>query len=228
MNTFYCLDICRLDISFQNSLDLLDIKGSKFLSYLFPLPLPNNIFESSITTGLDSKDHNDLLLNTNKNFILQQLRDNHKKAVHFVWAFRLLNEYEQIVEGSSDDGEPKGSSGVPMLEVMRGEKIINTLCVCVRYFGGTKLGVGGLVRAYTQSSLNAISVLKNTHAIKIYKKLKNIELKDKSSQYNKIVYLIQKYQLSIVAKEFYQSDMILTLQGEEENIDIFLRFYKNI
>jgi len=68
------------------------------------------------------------------------LRESHPKARHIVYAYRELNEFEQIVENSSDDGEPKGSSGVPVLNVLRGEDFINVAILVVRYFGGIKLG----------------------------------------------------------------------------------------
>lgn len=85
---------------------------------------------------------------------LKALKIAHLKAAHFVWAFRYLNEKSQIIEDKSDDGEPKGSSAAPCLNVLRGKGLINVALVVVRYFGGTKLGVGGLLRAYT-SALNA-------------------------------------------------------------------------
>ncbi|MEJ2372826.1 MAG: YigZ family protein, partial [Sulfurimonas sp.] len=82
---------------------------------------------------------------------LEQLKQEHPKARHFVTAFRYLNQYDQIVEHSSDDGEPKGTSGKPSLMVLQGQELINTAVVIVRYFGGTKLGTGGLVRAYSDA-----------------------------------------------------------------------------
>ena len=88
---------------------------------------------------------------------LEELKKSHPKARHFVTAFRYLNEYGQIVEGSSDDGEPKGSSGKPSLKVLQGHNLINVAVIVVRFFGGTLLGVGGLVRAYGDSVNLAIA-----------------------------------------------------------------------
>lgn len=83
--------------------------------------------------------------------LLEQLKQAHPKARHFVTAFRYLNAHDQIVEGSSDDGEPKGTSGKPSLAVLQGHDLIDAAVIVVRYFGGTKLGTGGLVRAYSQA-----------------------------------------------------------------------------
>ena len=88
---------------------------------------------------------------------LKELKANHPKARHFVTAFRYLNEYSQIVEGSSDDGEPKGTSGKPTLKVLQGHNLINVAIITVRYFGGTLLGAGGLVRAYSDSANLAVA-----------------------------------------------------------------------
>ncbi|BCX79083.1 YigZ family protein [Campylobacter sp. 19-13652] len=99
---------------------------------------------------------------------LLNLRQEHTKAVHFVWASREINKYSQIVENQSDDGEPKGSSGAPSLNALRGASLINSAVVIVRYFGGIKLGVGGLVRAYSSAVNLAIDEAKTAGAIAEY------------------------------------------------------------
>ena len=63
---------------------------------------------------------------------------------------------DEMAQRSSDDGEPSGTAGLPMLEVLRKNKLTNTAAVVTRYFGGIKLGVGGLVRAYTNSVAEAV------------------------------------------------------------------------
>ena len=60
-------------------------------------------------------------------------------------------------QGSDDDGEPNGSAGAPMLRVLEGEALVDLLAVCIRWFGGTKLGTGGLVRAYTEGLQGALA-----------------------------------------------------------------------
>ena len=75
---------------------------------------------------------------------IKRIKEHHPKAQHFCYAWRMLDG----TEGTSDDGEPHGSAGVPILKPIAGHNIVNILVVVVRYFGGVKLGVGGLVRAY--------------------------------------------------------------------------------
>lgn len=89
---------------------------------------------------------------------LQTLKDRHPKASHFVYALRYFNPLKQIIEDKSDDGEPKGTSALPCLAVLRGSELINVSLIVVRYFGGVKLGTGGLVRAYTAASNAALKV----------------------------------------------------------------------
>ncbi|MBS4282031.1 YigZ family protein [Campylobacter vulpis] len=83
--------------------------------------------------------------------LLSGLKKEHSKAVHFVWAYRFLNENHQIVEDKSDDGEPKNTSALPCLNVLRGKELVNVSVIVVRYFGGIKLGTGGLVRTYSEA-----------------------------------------------------------------------------
>ncbi len=103
-----------------------EVKRSRFISYLLPFPH----FETTI----------------------QRLRKEHPRANHIVYASRYLNAYDQIVEKSSDDGEPKGCAGNPTLSQLRGNDLIETALITVRYFGGIKLGTGGMVRAYAEAA----------------------------------------------------------------------------
>ena len=85
---------------------------------------------------------------------IQQIKKGHWKANHNCSAFVLGDHHE--IQRSSDDGEPSGTAGVPMLEVMKKNDLINVCAVVTRYFGGTKLGAGGLIRAYSGSVAQAI------------------------------------------------------------------------
>lgn len=82
---------------------------------------------------------------------LQQLRDAHPAATHVCWALLAGGQ-----SGMSDDGEPSGTAGRPILEVLRHHDLDGVLAAVVRYYGGVKLGAGGLVRAYTDAIAGAL------------------------------------------------------------------------
>lgn len=86
--------------------------------------------------------------------ILERTRKEHWDASHNVFAYRVGLRPE--IQRFSDDGEPGGTAGMPMLEVLRGESVQNTLVIVTRYFGGVLLGTGGLVRAYTRGAQEAV------------------------------------------------------------------------
>ncbi|MDO4942750.1 MAG: YigZ family protein [Lachnospiraceae bacterium] len=80
---------------------------------------------------------------------IEKLKKKYWDARHHCYAFRIGTEH--VLERCSDDGEPSGTAGKPMLEVLAGKGLYNVVAVVIRYFGGTLLGTGGLVRAYTKS-----------------------------------------------------------------------------
>ena len=98
------------------------------------------------------------------------------KAAHVVWAYRYLNEFDQIVENSSDDGEPKGSSAPALLAALRGAELVNTCALVVRYFGGIKLGIGGLARAYGASVNEAIKSAKDMGMLEFFEKKESLKV----------------------------------------------------
>ena len=107
----------------QNSVAEFKDRGSRFLAYAFP-----------IETADDFKKH------------LAELKKDHLKAVHHCFAYRIGLDGNNF--RVSDDGEPSGSAGRPILGQLDSKQITNTLIVVVRYFGGTLLGVPGLINAY--------------------------------------------------------------------------------
>jgi len=84
---------------------------------------------------------------------IEQVKKKHYDARHNCWCYRLRSGG---VERYSDDGEPQGTAGQPMLNVFQREDVWNVCCVVTRYFGGVLLGAGGLVRAYTQAAKDAL------------------------------------------------------------------------
>lgn len=89
---------------------------------------------------------------------IARIRAEMPDANHHVYAFRA-GYGNSVTEGMSDDGEPSGTSGPPTLAVLRGADIGDIVLVTTRYFGGTKLGTGGLVRAYTEAAQTALASL---------------------------------------------------------------------
>lgn len=112
-----------MKISFDNSVEMLE-KKSKFIGY--------KLFCQSVEE-----------VNNALNFLKQE----HKKATHICYAYSLKNPF---LEKAVDDGEPSSTAGKPILSVIQKKKLSNVCVFVVRYFGGIKLGAGGLVRAYTK------------------------------------------------------------------------------
>ena len=111
---------------------------------------------------------------------IREIKEKHKDATHNVYGY--VYGKESNIQRFSDDGEPSGTAGIPVLEVIKKEELRNLVVVVTRYFGGTKLGGGGLIRAYTQSAKLAID-----SSIIVQNKLFNILLiKTSYSSYGKI------------------------------------------
>lgn len=170
----------------------LEVKQSKFIAHLVPY--------------IDYAD------------TLKELKKEHPKARHFVVAYRYLNEYNQVVEHSSDDGEPKGTSGKPSLMVFQGADIINGAVIIVRYFGGTKLGTGGLVRAYSEVVNLVLSVAEFLE----YKEQKIIEITFEYANIRKIEYECLINDIEIVEKTF-DINAVYKLKADKDSIDNFLK-----
>jgi len=160
-----------LEVRVESSLTL-EVKQSKFITFILPIEL------------LDKR--------------LSDLKLEHPKARHFIVAWRRLNEFEQTLEYSTDDGEPKGTSGRPVLNVLRGVELINSAVIVVRYFGGTKLGTGGLVRAYSDA---AKAVIENAELLEF--QLRYPLSFTVSYRHNpKIEYLLESQNIVITQKDF--------------------------
>lgn len=144
--------------------------------------------------------------------VMKKVREEHPKARHYVYAYRYLNEFDQIVENSSDDGEPKGTSGKPSLTVLAGNELINTAVIIVRYFGGIKLGTGGLVRAYGDSVNEVIKIAE----FKEYQKLISKTLICEYNELSQLEYLLNQENINIKSKEFStQVNLKIELTNEQ-------------
>ena len=156
--------------------------------------------------------------------VMKRLKYEHTKARHFVYAYRYLNEFDQIVENSSDDGEPKGTSGKPSLAVLAGNEFINTAVIIVRYFGGVKLGTGGLVRAYGDSVNEVI----NVSEFKEYQKLIIKTLVCDYNEFSKLEYLLNQENINIKNKEFSANINLEIELTSEQLINLKNQLSRNI
>lgn len=145
-----------------------------------------------------------------------KLKLEHPKARHIVYAYRYLNEYNQIVENSSDDGEPKGCAGKPTLKVLQGNDIVNSIIFTVRYFGGIKLGTGGMIRAYSSAVKEALSIA----TLKPYIVEINTKIESSYTNLSKLKYNLKINNITIINQEFLNDKIILHIKGTKENLAI--------
>jgi len=152
----------------NNQSNEIIIKNSRFICYLYKVK--------------DIKE---------TNIILNNIKEKHKDATHHCYAY-IIND----IKKSSDDGEPSGTAGFPILKVLENNNLNNILAIVVRYFGGIKLGAGGLVRAYTKSITNTIT----TDNIVTLTKGYNLIIEFNYNQVKEIDYLLKNIQIN--NKEF--------------------------
>lgn len=156
---------------------------------------------------------------------IQAIKKEHWKATHNCSAF-LIGENDQI-QRAMDDGEPSGTAGIPMLEVLKRNELKNVAVVVTRYFGGTKLGAGGLVRAYSgavSEGLKAIGIVEcrleeqlslrfdysHVGKVEYYCQAKNIPIVDKLfADYVEFI-----CSLSIDSLGFFKDDIVELLQNQ--------------
>ena len=149
---------------------------------------------------------------------IKKIKKKYYDARHNCVAYRVIED-EQVVEKSSDDGEPSGTAGGPMLNILQKNNLGNILVMVTRYFGGILLGTGGLVRAYSDATLDAIDAAEkveicvgieaeieldynNLESFKYYCKKNNISIKD----YDYSEKIICKIQLEEGNKERLEDD----------------------
>ena len=134
---------------------------------------------------------------------INEIKKKHKDATHNVWAYTIGENMN--IQRYSDDGEPQGTAGIPTLEVIKKEDLRDVVVVVTRYFGGIKLGAGGLVRAYTKGAKVGIEAgiviekvkysevkikIEYTHLGRIQNEIMNLGFKVKDTIYSEDVELI--------------------------------------
>lgn len=152
-----------------------EIKHSRFISFIF---------------HCDSIDKLKL--------VLTDIKRDYPGASHYCYAFIAGAPTDMVLTGSSDDGEPAGCAGRPMLAVLQGANIGEVAAVVVRYYGGTKLGVGGLVRAYTSGLRQGLTKL----ATQLKQLRYPARLQCDYSQLRDIEHLLQQVEAVVTNKQF--------------------------
>jgi len=143
---------------------------------------------------------------------LIQCRKLHPQASHHCSAFLTGRPNDSQGYGSSDDGEPSGTAGRPMLAVLQGSDVGGLCAIVVRYFGGTKLGIGGLQRAYGGSVRQALLLLGTCMKVPMVKK----QLTCDYGQINDVLYLVEQAKGDIIQQEFTaQIELIIGLPEEQ-------------
>ncbi|KGL62961.1 IMPACT family protein [Polaribacter sp. Hel1_85] len=175
-------------------------KGSKFFGYAFPV-----LSEDDVKTFLDD------------------LKKKHHSARHWCYAYQLGIEKTRF--RANDDGEPSNSAGMPIYGQIQSFEVTNVLVVSVRYFGGTKLGVGGLISAYktsAQLALEASDILEKTINIQ-YKLIFNYDMM------NAVQRIVKEKQLEIVNQKLEMNcEYIISVRKKDADsiFSIFENLYK--
>lgn len=171
-------------------------KGSKFISYAYPL--------------YD-------LISIKKQ--LKEIRKIEKSANHYCYAYRL--HPDKSLYKFNDDGEPSYTGGKPILKQIEQYELTNILIIVVRYFGGVKLGIPGLIRSYKTAAMDAISRAQ----------IVNKDIKEKYSVFfdprhiNDVMQIVKKYKLEIMQTEF-NKECSITFLVAKRNSSIILKIFK--
>jgi len=181
-------DILKDSIFFQE-----EIKKSRFLTFLHP------------AAGKDQAMQ-----------FLAEIKAKHKEARHHCWAFIGGSPKDSVNMGCSDDGEPKGTAGKPMLAVLQGTNVGEMVAVVVRYSGGIKLGTGGLVRAYS----NGLQQLSSTMPTIEKRFFKQFQLQCNYAQMAIIESLLTSCIGKIVSVN-YQQVVDAVIEVDSEQVDMF-------
>lgn len=167
-------------------------RGSRFIGYVFPFSAPD---------GLKA--------------ILQKLKKEHVKAVHFCFAYRIGTDGNNF--RSSDDGEPSGSAGKPILGQIDSKGLTDVLVVVVRYFGGTLLGVPGLINAYKTTASFVLQVIPAVQK----PVLLNYKIEFDYTAANDVMMILKQFNCVIIKQEkqlFCRIDAGFPIERKEEII----------
>ncbi len=143
---------------------------------------------------------------------LRKYQQLHPQANHHCYAFLTGRAEDSQGYGFSDDGEPSGTAGRPMLAVLQGSGVGELCAIVVRYFGGTKLGTGGLQRAYGGSVRQALTLLETVMKVPMVEK----QLTCDYGQINDVLYFVEQAKGEIIQQDFAaQIELIIALPEEQ-------------
>ena len=134
--------------------------------------------------------------------LIDSIKAKHHKARHNVWAYRLRSG---DVSRYSDDGEPQGTGGIPVLSVLQKADLTDVCVVVTRYFGGVLLGASGLTRAYTEAAARAVQAAEKLHYCEAYRVRLSIEY----GMYGKVSYLLPEYGIADAGSSFGEQVVLL-------------------
>lgn len=155
------------------------------------------------------------------NEFINKIKKKYRDARHNVFAYQIGQNNEIIKQ--SDDGEPSGTAGLPVLDVLRGANIKNAAIVVTRYFGGVLLGTGGLVRAYGKSAKGAVE-----NAVIVEKTLlREIEINADYSLLGKLQYETERMG-HIIKNIDYTDTILISVLTKEKNAENFIEFITDI
>ena len=173
----------------------LIITKSKFITFLFPV---NSLDEI--------KDK------------LKEFNEKYYDSTHICYSYILdENTFKYY-----DDGEPGSTAGAPIYQVLKNNNLVYSMCVVIRYFGGTKLGVGGLIKAYTNSALECL----NKSTVIPYEKLEVFTLKTSYSNYDKLDYYLRTNNITVLEKQFDES-VIIKVNLNKKNLELIQDSFQN-
>lgn len=142
---------------------------------------------------------------------IEEIRALHRKATHNCYAYILR---ENGIARHSDDGEPSGTAGVPIYEVLRKAELVDVACVVTRYFGGVLLGAGGLVRAYTKGAKDAVDAAE----IEVMAMAERLTVEVEYSLYGRLGQIFADFGAKVESEDFSDSVKI-TLCVRRESAD---------
>jgi len=146
---------------------------------------------------------------------LQQLKEQFPDASHICYGYRIKDR-GRLDEFATDAGEPKGSSGLPILNVLKRNQIVDAVIFVVRYFGGSKLGIPGLINAYGAAAEGTIENAK----VKKWVQLERISFIYNYDLQNKVDSILQKFKVNIIKSDFGESIQVELEIDVEKNEEL--------